>query len=110
MRLVMLGSVEAENGATALKGDVVLIVVGRLRPAELPEEVRHARQIVYGQGDEADTGRDGHELNFFRRSSFTSFGLARPSVSFITWPTKKPSSPSLPARYDSTWPGFAAST
>ena len=33
-----------------------------------------------------------------RRSSFTARGSAFPSVSRITWPTKKPRRPSLPAR------------
>src|SRR5581483_3323229 len=33
-----------------------------------------------------------------RTSRLTTFGSALPCVSFITWPTKKPSSPSLPPR------------
>src|SRR5438552_13477599 len=38
-----------------------------------------------------------------------SFPTRRSSdLSFITWPTKKPSRPSLPLRYCSACPGFAA--
>ena len=36
--------------------------------------------------------------SFSRRRSLTTFGFALPPVSFITWPTKKPSRPSLPPR------------
>src|SRR5439155_4018019 len=68
-----------------------------------------SKEVFLGE-DQADAGREHHAFSFSRRSSLTSFGLARPSVSFITWPTKKPSRPSFPARYDSTCCGFAAST
>ena len=37
-------------------------------------------------------------LSFSLRISLTDFGLALPSVNFITWPTKKPKSFSLPPR------------
>src|SRR2546425_11137880 len=47
-------------------------------------------------------------VNFERNSSFTTFGSALPCVSFITWPTKKPSRPSLPPLYAATWPGLSA--
>jgi hypothetical protein len=36
--------------------------------------------------------------SFSRRRSLTTRGSALPPVSFITWPTKKPSRPSLPPR------------
>ena len=36
--------------------------------------------------------------SFFFSSSFTSAGLAFPLLAFITWPTKKPNSLSLPLR------------
>ncbi len=38
------------------------------------------------------------EPSFWRRRSLTTRGSAVPPDSFITWPTKKPSSPSLPPR------------
>src|SRR5579884_2292482 len=38
------------------------------------------------------------EPSFSRRRSLTTRGSAVPPDSFITWPTKKPSSPSLPPR------------
>jgi len=38
------------------------------------------------------------EPSFSRRSSLTTRGSALPPDSFMTWPTKKPSSPSLPPR------------
>jgi len=38
------------------------------------------------------------EPSFSRRRSLTTRGSAVPPVSFITWPTKKPSNPSLPPR------------
>ena len=48
--------------------------------------------------------------SFSRSSRLTTFGSALPPVSFITWPTRKPSTPSLPPRYVSTCSGFAART
>ncbi len=39
-----------------------------------------------------------HELSFSRTSSLTARASALPPSSFITWPTKKPSRPSLPPR------------
>src|SRR4029079_11857692 len=51
-----------------------------------------------------------HAFSFSRSRSLTTFGLALPFVSFIPWPTKKPSRPSLPPLKASTWPGLAAST
>ena len=43
-------------------------------------------------------------------SSLTIAGLALPCVAFITWPTKKPKSLSLPPRYSATLSALAAST
>jgi len=45
-------------------------------------------------------GRDArrHACSFSRSSRLTTFGSALPCVSFITWPTRKPSTPSLPPR------------
>src|SRR5690606_35602511 len=40
----------------------------------------------------------------------TIWGLARPRVSFITWPTRKPRALSLPALKSATGPGLAAIT
>ena len=40
--------------------------------------------------------------SFFFSSSLTCAGLALPLEAFITWPTKKPSNLSLPARYCSS--------
>jgi MFS family permease len=39
-----------------------------------------------------------YSCSFSRRSRLTTFGSALPPVSFITWPTRKPSTPSLPPR------------
>ena len=39
-----------------------------------------------------------HACSFSRSSRLTTFGSALPCVSFITWPTRKPSTPSLPPR------------
>ena len=44
--------------------------------------------------------------NLARTRSFTTRGSALPPVSFITWPTKNPSRPSLPPRNCSAWPGI----
>ncbi len=42
--------------------------------------------------------QDGHARSFSRTSSLTARAFALPPVSFITWPTKKPSKPSFPPR------------
>ena len=52
--------------------------------------------------------RRGSPRAVSRTRSLTTRGSALPPVSFITWPTKKPSRPCLPLRYCSAWPGFAA--
>src|ERR687897_1664050 len=51
---------------------------------------------------------DSGSKSFLRRSSLTTFGSALPCVSFITWPTKKPSRPCLPPLKAATWPGLSA--
>src|SRR5262249_16838341 len=52
----------------------------------------------------------GYPRSFARTRSLTMRGSALPPVVFITWPTKKPSRPSLPPRYCSACAGFAAIT
>src|ERR1044072_1725909 len=49
-------------------------------------------------------------FSFSFKSSLTTFGLALPFEAFITCPTKKPKSASLPLRYASSCCGFASST
>src|SRR5262249_9516215 len=51
---------------------------------------------------------DHAAFSLSRSRSLTTFGFAFPPVSFITWPTKKPSRPSLPPWYAATCPGLAA--
>src|SRR5256885_12063658 len=53
---------------------------------------------------------DAYPASRSRTSWLTTFGSALPPVSRLTWPTKKPSTPSLPPRYVSTCSGFAART
>ena len=48
--------------------------------------------------------------SFFVTSSFSSAGFACPFDARITWPTKKPATVFLPARYCSTCFGLAAMT
>src|SRR5688572_1039823 len=48
--------------------------------------------------------------SFFFNNSFTCAGFALPPVTFITCPTKKPNSLSLPERYCASCCGFAAIT
>ena len=55
-------------------------------------ETAQAVPIVHG-----GAGRD-QPPSFFFNSSFSCAGFALPAVAFITWPTKKPNSLSLPAR------------
>jgi len=51
------------------------------------------------EGDWDGDARDAAQASSFsRRRSLTTFGFAFPPVSFITCPTKKPSSPSFPPR------------
>jgi len=51
------------------------------------------------EGDWDGNARDAAQASSFsRRRSLTTFGFAFPPVSFITCPTKKPSSPSFPPR------------
>ena len=70
-------------------------------PLELDLEGRPRRGLPEGGGG---PGRQQHSEcadhapRRSRRSSFTTLGSAFPPVSFITCPTKKPSSPSLPPR------------
>ena len=42
--------------------------------------------------------RETQPASFFFSSSLSCAGLALPRVAFITWPTKKPNSLSLPER------------
>src|SRR5262249_32939212 len=51
---------------------------------------------------------DHAAFSLSRGGWLTTFGFAFPPVSFITWPTKKPSRPSLPPWYAATCPGLAA--
>lgn len=74
-------------------------------PQLAPREVeRHpvATQRVALEGETADAVEivlgHGQPASFFFSSSFSCAGLALPPVAFITWPTKKPRSLSLPAR------------
>ena len=72
---------------------------GRRRPREARRPAPSRLQPLRDAGRRA--GAKAAELaaqasSFWRSSSLTSFGFARPSVSFITWPTKKPSRPCLP--------------
>ena len=46
--------------------------------------------------------------NFFFRSSSSCADFTLPPVAFMTWPTKKPNSLSLPERKSASWPGFFA--
>ena len=46
--------------------------------------------------------RPAYTRSFSRSSRLTTFGSALPCVSFSTWPTRKPSTPSLPPRYVAT--------
>ena len=47
---------------------------------------------------------------FSRTSSPTRAGSARPPVAFIAWPTKNPTTLSLPSRSCSAWAGLSASS
>src|SRR5205823_12240507 len=72
---------------------------------------RRSQSIRDGRRHDRDRPRTpGQALSFSRNRSLTTRGSALPSVAFITWPTKKPSRPSLPLRYAATWPAFAAIT
>jgi len=70
-------------------------VGGRHRKLRLPRDPARA----------AYSGRSRSANN-----RLTTFGSAFPCVSRITWPTRKPSTPSLPPRYVSTCSGCAAMT
>src|SRR3990170_3781091 len=51
----------------------------------------------------------GHQ-SLARNRSLTICGLALPAIAFITWPTKKPNSASLPLLYCATLSALAAIT
>src|SRR5581483_9546688 len=91
--------------------------VDRLAPAHRGgADPAPARAAGRGHRDRADperaeplrARRAAYARSFSRSSRLTTFGSALPCVSRITWPTKKPSTPSLPPRYVATCPGFAA--
>ena len=77
-----------------------------------PHQVHESREDAGCRGDEdaADTARPGSARSFAFSTSFTRAGLPLPCMAFITWPTKKPNSLSLPERYSATLSAFAAST
>ena len=56
------------------------------------------RAPLGGRGIGMGTLGAAQASSFSRRRSLTTFGFAFPPVSFITSPTKKPSSPSFPPR------------
>src|SRR5215217_605904 len=92
------------------------VVVGALEPLGRPAPLEQPRALVRGPDPVARVeawpaclGR-AHDESFSRRRSFTTLGSALPPVSFITWPTRNPSTPSLPALKVSTCPSFSANT
>jgi hypothetical protein len=71
----------------------------------LPPEQRDSWN---GYGEQ--TVVSGQALSFSRSRSLTTRGFALPRVSFMTCPTRKPSTPSLPARYAAACSSWAART
>ena len=63
-----------------------------------------------GSSEETVVGSPAQALSFSRSRSLTTRGFALPRVSFMTCPTRKPSSPSLPARYAAACSTLAART
>ena len=65
-----------------------------------PLESEGCGQRLRGRTCRSADGRrsSGYASSFARTSSLTTRALAFPWVSFITWPTKKPSRPALPFR------------
>src|SRR5205807_2596718 len=57
-----------------------------------------------------DPTRLFHERSFSRSSLFTSSGLARPRLFFITWPTRKVNACVFPARTSDTGSGCSVRT
>src|SRR5829696_3943358 len=92
------------------------VVVGALQPLGRPAPLEQAGALV-GRPDPVARVETrpaclgcAHDESFSRRRSFTTLASALPPVSFITWPTRKPSTPSLPALKVSTCASFSAST
>ncbi len=73
--------------------------LGWLQP--WPARNLRARNRTTLRGD-ARPVRGRYPASFFFKSSLSSAGLALPPLAFITWPTKKPNSFSLPARYSAS--------
>jgi hypothetical protein len=63
-----------------------------------------------GSSEDTVVGSPAQARSFSRSRSLTTRGFAFPRVSFMTCPTRKPSSPSLPARYAAACSSLSART
>src|SRR6185436_7957466 len=74
-----------------------VVFCGNLGQVETKQTIKLQRAPQIGHRD-TDCVQLRHNGDVTRWRPLTAFGFAFPCVSRITWPTKKPSSPSLPAR------------
>ena len=78
----------------------VVAVLAQCQPGgtEAHELAAHVLMLGDETADDIRVGGRAHPDSFFFSSSLSCAGLALPPVAFMTWPTKKPKSLSLPER------------
>ena len=77
----------------------IFVMLDRGTPARVePDQVAANRKALEQETVQQVAGRRHVPASMRFNSSFTCAGFAFPPVAFITWPTKKPKSLSLPER------------
>ena len=86
----------AERGGDGLG---IRLMLDRRAPARVePHQVAADRETLEQEAVQQVARRRHEPESIFFSNSFSWAGFALPAVAFITWPTKKPNSLSLPAR------------